>query len=123
MDNRAIVIHVFTELAQGSTAPCVAAMADDFTWRPMGRGVWGKVYRGKDVVRRTLFAPLHAQYEGPPTIVADAIHADGGHVVVEARGSATTRAGKPYNNRYCFIIPLPPAKPRTPSRRRAGPPA
>ncbi len=104
MDNRAIVTHAFAELAKGNTAPYVAAMADSFTWRPMGSGAWGKVFAGKDNVRRNMFARLHAQYAAQPRIEADAIYADGDRVVVEARGSATTKTGKAYDNRYCFVI-------------------
>ena len=32
--------------------------------------------------------------------------ADGEFVVVEAEGRNVTRDGRPYNNRYCFIIRL-----------------
>jgi ketosteroid isomerase-like protein len=28
------------------------------------------------------------------------------YVVVEARGNNTTKAGKPYNNHYCFVARL-----------------
>jgi ketosteroid isomerase-like protein len=104
MDNRAIVTHAFEELAKGNTAPYVAAMAESFTWRPMGHGAWGKVFAGKEHVRRDMFGKLYAQYEGAPRTQWTAIHADGDHVIVEANGTAVTKAGKDYNNRYCFII-------------------
>jgi hypothetical protein len=104
MDNRAIITHAFEELAKGNTRPYVEAMAENFTWRPMGRGAWGKVFAGKEHVRRDLFGKLYEQYEGAPRTQWIAIFADGDRVIVEADGFATTKAGKDYNNRYCFII-------------------
>jgi ketosteroid isomerase-like protein len=102
--NKAIITAAMNALAQGDSRPYAAAMAEDFTWRPMGSGPWGKVYEGRDVVGRELFAPLWAQYEGRATTTPVHIFADGDHVIVEALGKATLKSGKPYNNRYCFVI-------------------
>ena len=105
-ENKAIVTAIFNALAQGDSRPYAEAMADDFTWRPMGHGIWGKAYEGKDVARTQLFAPLYAQYEGRPVTTPVNIFADGDHVIVEALGRATMKDGRPYNNRYCFVMRL-----------------
>ena len=36
-------------------------------------------------------------------ILAHRFIAEGDHVVVEGRGQATTKAGKAYNNTYCWV--------------------
>ncbi|HWA61655.1 MAG TPA: nuclear transport factor 2 family protein [Caulobacteraceae bacterium] len=105
--NRAIVTEAFEGLARGDTRAYAAAMAEDFTWRPMGSGAWGKVYEGRKAVREQLFGPLFAQYEpGSQATLPVNIFADGDHVVVEAQGQARMKDGRRYDNRYCFVITL-----------------
>jgi ketosteroid isomerase-like protein len=41
-ENRQIVVEIMGELARGKTAPFANAMAEDFTWRPMGSSQTGK---------------------------------------------------------------------------------
>jgi ketosteroid isomerase-like protein len=38
------------------------------------------------------------------TTIAHRFIAEGDHVVVEARGANTTKAGLPYCNTYCFVV-------------------
>jgi hypothetical protein len=40
----------------------------------------------------------------PSSIEATRILADGDYVVAECQGDATTVAGEPYANTYCFVI-------------------
>jgi ketosteroid isomerase-like protein len=103
-DNKKLIALIMAELAKGNTAPYAEAMAEDFVWRPMGTGAWAKAYVGKKTAREKLFAPLYAQYRDQPTTTAHSIFADGDFVVVEAQGAATMKDGRPYNNRYCFIM-------------------
>ena len=37
-------------------------------------------------------------------VTATRLVAEGDLVIVEAKGSNTTKAGKPYNNTYCFVF-------------------
>jgi uncharacterized protein len=104
IENRKIVADAMAELAKGNGAPFAAAMADDFAWRPMGSGAWAKPYVGKQVALDQLFRPLWAQFAERYTNTAANIFADGDHVIVEARGGATTKTGKSYDQRYCFVI-------------------
>lgn len=108
-DNKTIITAIMSELASGNARPFVDAMAENFTWRSMGSsrlGKWREVYQGKQSVRRDLFAPLMSQFSGDFTRTTSEIFADGDHVIVEMRGTATTRAGAAYNNRYCLVIRL-----------------
>ena len=112
IENGKIVTEVLNALAQGDTAPFADAMADDFTWRMMGHGNWGKVYQGKRAVRDQMFRPLIAQYADRYTNTPATILADGDFVIVESRGAVTTKTGKAYNNRYCFVIEMADGKMR-----------
>ena len=103
-ENKAIVASIFAELAKGNGKPFVDAMAEDFTWNLTGTTKWSRTYRGKQAVRRDLLAPLFAQFSTPYTNTARRILADEDYVVVECQGKVTTKAGKAYNNSYCYII-------------------
>jgi uncharacterized protein len=103
-ENKQIITAAMAGLAKGDSRLFADAMAEDFSWRAMGRGAWGKVYEGKRVVRTQLFTPLYAQYADRATTTATGIFADGDYVIVEALGAATMKSGKAYNNKYCLII-------------------
>jgi uncharacterized protein len=104
--NKQIVQDMFTELAKGNGRPFVDGMGDDFTWTMPGHGTWSGTWRGKQEVRDKLLAPLLARFEGTYTNEAVRIVAEGDIVAVECRGRVTTKAGKPYNNHYCFVLRL-----------------
>jgi len=105
-DNKKAIENIFAELATGNGKPFADAMADDFTWILTGTTKWSRAYHGRQAVRRELLAPLFAQFADRYTNTAQRILADGDFVVVECQGRTTTKAGKPYNNRYCYIIRL-----------------
>lgn len=105
-ENKGLMQNVCSELERGNPRPFVDCMAEDFTWHMIGTTKWSGTYRGKEVVRRELFAPLMASLEGRYTNAPVRILADGDHVVVECRGNATTKSGKPYNNTYCWVCRL-----------------
>jgi hypothetical protein len=49
---------------------------------------------------------LGSTIDGPILTTAQRFIADGDFVVVEAQGKSTTKAGIPYNNKYCFVFRL-----------------
>jgi ketosteroid isomerase-like protein len=61
---------------------------------------------GKQEVITRRLTPILAQLDGPIRIAAQSFIAEGDYVVVEGRGQAMTKAGKPYHNRYCFLFRL-----------------
>jgi ketosteroid isomerase-like protein len=81
-------------------------MADDIRWTLMGTTRWSRTYLGKQALLEEMFGPVYALLEAPPITTAHRILADEDHVVVEFRGQAMTRAGKPYNNTYCMVLRL-----------------
>jgi hypothetical protein len=105
-ENKQLLQHIFSELAQGNSRPLVEAMAEDCNWTVTGNNRWSGTYKGRQAVLDELLAVLRARIEGRIKTIAHRFVAEGDFVVVEARGSNTTKAGKPYNNSYCFVMRL-----------------
>jgi ketosteroid isomerase-like protein len=102
--NKQLVQEIFAELALGNSRPLVESMADDFCWTVSGSNRWSGTYRGKQAVLEGLLAQLRSRIEGRVKTIGHRFIAEGDYVVVEARGSNTTKTGVPYNNAYCFVI-------------------
>jgi ketosteroid isomerase-like protein len=103
-ENKQLLQHIFAGLAQGDSRALVDSMADDFRWTAIGSTPWSRTYEGKQAVLTELFGVLRERIEGRVHTHARRFIADGEYVVVEARGANTTKAGKPYNNTYCFVF-------------------
>jgi hypothetical protein len=103
IQNKKLLQGIFAELEKGNGRPFVEAMADDFRWHMIGTTAWSGTYEGKRDVQRRLLRPLMAQFADRYTNTASRFVAEGEHVVVECRGSVTTRAGRPYCNTYCWV--------------------
>ena len=101
--NRQRIRHIMAELDKGNGKPFVDAMADDFSWTIPGDTPWSRTYSGKQVVLTELLRPLYAQFATPYLSTTRRVMADGDRVVIEFDGRVTTRAGKAYNNRYCYV--------------------
>lgn len=104
--NKRLLQQVYAELAQGNSAPLLHCLADDVRWTVSGSTAWSGCYVGKPAVLEQLLRPLGQRLAGRYRAHALRFIAEGDEVMVEARGEAVTRAGLPYNNRYCFIYRL-----------------
>lgn len=104
--NKQIIETVFASLAQGDRRPFADAMADDFSWTISGHGPWARTWHGKTEVGSRLIAPLFAQFADVYRNRAHRVVADGDVVVVECRGDVTTKAGRRYDNQYCYVIEM-----------------
>jgi ketosteroid isomerase-like protein len=102
-DNKQLLRQIFAELAAGNSRPMVERLAPDVAWTVMGRTPWSRTYRGKQAVLGELLGELRARLADRYRATAERLIAEGDLVVVEARGHATTTAGLPYDNQYCFI--------------------
>ena len=102
-ENRQLLQRIFQEMSMGDSRPFVSALADDVTWKVMGRTQWSGTYRGKQTVLNELLRQLQSRLADRYRASADRIIAEGPYVVVQAHGQAMTTAGTPYNNEYCFI--------------------
>jgi uncharacterized protein len=101
--NRKLVEGVFAELASDNPRPFVEALADDVRWTIRGHSVWSRTFEGKASVLADLLGPVRAQLVSHVQLSVRRLLADGDHVIVEAIGQATSKAGQPYNNEYCFL--------------------
>lgn len=104
--NKQLIQQIYTDLAAGNSRSFIACLADDVQWTVMGRTPWSKTYHGKQAVLKDLLGELRARLADRYRATAHRIIADAEYVAVEARGQATTKAGVPYNNEYCFIYRL-----------------
>lgn len=93
--NKAIVTDVWERMARGETTALPDAMTGAWTWA----GRWGP----KEVALRELLGPLMKQFTSY-SIRAELVVADGDHVVVQARATATTVRGLDYPQTYCFVL-------------------
>jgi ketosteroid isomerase-like protein len=81
-------------------------MDDNFRRTMTGNTKWSKSYNGKQMVLTALFGALRPKFANKIRTTAHRFIAEDDLVVVEARGSNTTKAGMPYNNTYCFVFRL-----------------
>jgi ketosteroid isomerase-like protein len=104
--NKQLMQQIFEGMSKGNSELFVASMADDFRWTVTGTTKWSRTYEGKQSVLVELFGPLRDRISGRIRTTAHRFIADGDFVVVEAKGSNTTKSGMPYNNTYCFVFRL-----------------
>jgi uncharacterized protein len=102
--NKAAVAAIFSETAKGNGRPFVDALAEDVRWTIIGSTPWSRTYVGRSSVINDLLRPLGKQLGGPSIIRAHQLIAEGDHVVVQATGHNSTVSGRPYENRYCWVI-------------------
>jgi DNA-binding transcriptional MerR regulator len=107
--NKERMRRIFDELAQGNSRLFAETLADDMEFTVIGSTRFSRTFQGKQAVLRDLMAPVFRAMEKAVQVTADRILADGDWVVVQFRGSARTKTGKPYHNTYCWICRFDPA--------------
>lgn len=103
-ENKELVRHIYSEVSRGNPQPLHAHLADDITWTIIGSTQLSGTFRGKQEVTEKLFGGLRAALDGPVRFTLDRLVAEDDVVVLEARGQATSKAGLPYENRYCIVF-------------------
>lgn len=111
-ENKRMMQSIYEELERGNGAPFVEALAPDVRWTIKGSSAWSRTWEGLDSVRSRLLAPLMAQFADRYRARAVRVLADGDYVVIESRGDAITKTGKPYRNTYCYVCRLEAGKVR-----------
>ena len=104
--NKRLLTAIFESLAASDSRPLIEHLSPDAAWTVKGNTPWSRTYRGKNAILAELLRPLGRRLATRYRAKAERILADGNHVVVEAQGEATTVAGLPYNNEYCFVYRL-----------------
>jgi uncharacterized protein len=105
-ENKRLMQDVFAQLAAGNGRPFVDALADDIRWRIIGTTDWSGTWEGKGAVQTRLLGPLFEQFATRYRNRAIRLIAEDDFVVIECRGDVTTKAGRPYNNTYCYVCRL-----------------
>ena len=104
--NKRLVRDAFEALGRSDARPLTDLMRDDFTWIIEGQGRFSRSYEGKEAVKRDLLDVLFQAFATPYCFTIDEIIAEGDSVVLLGRGEVKTKAGKHYNNSYCFVLRL-----------------
>ena len=105
-ENKRLMQEIFSGLSKGDGKLFLDSLTDDFSWTLIGTTAWSKTYRGKQSVQTELLRPLFSKFADQYTNTAHRFIAEGDYVAVECRGKVMTKAGKPYNNTYCWVCRL-----------------
>jgi ketosteroid isomerase-like protein len=105
-ENKKLMQEIFAGLANRNGTLLIECMSEDFRWINIGTNKWSGTFDGKEAVLRDLLAPLRGKLIERSRTVAHRFIADDDYVVVEARGDNVTKAGRQYNNEYCFVFRL-----------------
>ena len=106
VDNRQVIQTFFDAANCGDMDSCFNQLADDVTWTNIGSTQFSGTYAGKDVLLEKLLGPLFGRLKAGLFSTVDNIIAEGEFVVVQSRGSAETKDGRPYNNTYCHVFSI-----------------
>jgi uncharacterized protein len=103
-ENKKIVESFYEAGNTGDMDRCLALLADDIRWTNIGSTRYSGTYVGKEKLIAELLGPVFGNLKAGITSTIDATIAEGEFVVVQSRGKAETKDGRPYNNTYCHIF-------------------
>jgi ketosteroid isomerase-like protein len=103
-ENKQLIQNMFAELSKGNAEAFLGNMADNVRFNLIGTTKYSGTFNGKQELISKLLAPLTAQLEGGITLTPENFIAEGDYVAMQARGKATTKGGKSYNNTYCQVF-------------------
>lgn len=103
-ERRQRVRRAFEHLGGGDVRTLLDLLAADVIYTLIGTTAISRTLRGRDAVLQKLIGPVMAAVVPPLTFDIQSLTADAERVVMQAIGHATTRAGAPYHNTYCFVF-------------------
>ncbi len=102
--NKQLLQQIYTEISKGNIQALLESLDDDIQWTIIGTTVLSGTSHGKQEVIDKILKPLRERLaNGPIVFTFDRFIAEGEYVVMQARGQATSKGGKPYNNTYCIV--------------------
>jgi ketosteroid isomerase-like protein len=103
-ENKQIAQAFYDSANRGDMEACLGQLADDVTWTNIGSTRYSGTYAGKNDLVAKLVEPLFGQLKAGIASTIDNMIAEGDFVVVQLRGRAETKDGRPYNNTYCHVF-------------------
>ena len=103
-ENKQLIQNMFAELSKGNAEAFLGNMADNVRFTLIGTTKYSGTFNGKQELVEKLLKPLTAQLEGGITLTPENFIADGDYVAMQAKGKATTKSRKSYNNTYCQVF-------------------
>lgn len=104
--NKAVVQNAFERWARGEPGFFEALLSPDARWTIAGFGAEGATYSSRRALIDEAVAPLARRLRTPIRPTVHDIWADGGVVIVHWSGEAIARDGRPYRNRYVWMLTL-----------------
>lgn len=98
------VRRAFEDLSGGNASALLDLLAADVVYTLIGTTALSRTLHGRDAVLQKLIGPVMAAVVPPLTFEIQSLTTDDERVVTQALGHATTRAGAPYHNTYCFVF-------------------
>lgn len=105
-ENKRIVASFYEAGNRGDLDTCFSLLADDITWTNIGSTSLSGTFQGKEELTDQLLGPLFGQLKSGITSCVERLIGEDDYVVALTSGSAETKDGRPYNNRYCQVIRL-----------------
>jgi ketosteroid isomerase-like protein len=105
-ENKQIARAFYESANRGDMEGCLGRLADDVRWTNMGSTRYSGTYLGKKELLEKLIVPVFGRLESGIASTIDNVIAEGDFVVVQVRGTAETKEGRPYNNSYCHVFKM-----------------
>ena len=102
--NKQIIQSFYDAANNGDMESCFGLLADNVTWINIGSTKFSGTYAGKDNLIENLLGPVFGGLKAGIFSTIDNLIAEDDYVVVQFRGTAETKDGRPYNNTYCHVF-------------------
>ena len=106
--NEKLVRNFFKTLSSGNLEKLRPLFHEKATWKVMATGIPGEGERkGRDNIIDKFLGPVRGMFvPGDPKVHIDRIICQGSVVAVEGRGLGKFKDGRPYSNRYAYVLEL-----------------
>ena len=105
-ENKRIVQSFYESGNRGDFDACFSLISDDVTWTNIGSTGFSGTFNGKAELMEKLLEPLFGQLKAGISTEIERLFGEGDFVVALTSGTAETKDGRPYNNRYCQVIQI-----------------
>lgn len=95
----------FADLTRGDASQVLRHFRDDAVWVNRGTSDPGGSKVGLEAIRK-MICGFGDVVDPPFDWNIHSVTAEGDYVVLEADGLCTTKTGRPYHNKYCFVVRL-----------------